>query len=85
MFYGQSYRPYYPDEELLLRPRVKFAGDYEALRLRRCMRKNTRTPAAIINSAVSRIWVIAFSFLMSNTPRSGGFASVFRRQVPHLP
>jgi hypothetical protein len=40
-----------------------FAENYdEALRLRRCFRKNTSTPAAIMNIAVSKIWVIAFSF-----------------------
>jgi hypothetical protein len=44
----------------------EFAGSYEALRLRRCMRKKASTPAAIINIAASKIWVIAFSFLLRN-------------------
>jgi hypothetical protein len=48
----------------------EFAGSYKALRLRRCMRKKTSTPAAIINIAASKIWVIAFSFLLRNTLRA---------------
>ncbi len=30
------------------------------------MRKKASTPAAIINIAASKIWVIAFSFLLRN-------------------
>jgi hypothetical protein len=44
----------------------EFTGNYKARRLRRCMRKNTSTPAAIINIAVSTI-IITFSFLPRNT------------------
>ena len=48
------------------------ARNYKALRLRRCLRKNTSTPAAIINITVSTIWVIAFSFPVNESVSSLG-------------